>query len=51
MSKSEVLQIRLTKKEKEYIKKISRRNKMNMSEFLLYAVMKVISKDELLNRD
>ena len=49
MSKSEVIQIRLTKDEKKYIQEIARKNKMNMSEFLLYGAMKIISESEFYN--
>jgi len=45
--KSEVLQIRLTEDEKNIIKKVARKNKMSMSEFLLYSAMKLITENEL----
>lgn len=51
MSKSEVIQIRLTKDEKKYIQEIARKNKMNMSEFLLYGAMKIISESEFYNNN
>ena len=51
MSKSEVIQIRLTKDEKKYIQEIARKNKMNMSEFSLYGAMKIISESEFYNNN
>lgn len=51
MSKSEVIQIRLTKDEKKCIQEIARKNKMNMSEFLLYGAMKIISESEFYNNN
>ena len=50
MSKSEVLQIRLTVEEKNKLKEISKKNKMTMSEFLLYGAMKVIAESEFYNK-
>lgn len=48
--KSEVLQIRLTKEEKELLQKVARRNRMSMSEFLLYGAMKLITENEFYNK-
>lgn len=49
MSKSEVLQIRLSKEEKNQLREVARKNGMSMSEFLLYGVMKVIAESEFYN--
>ncbi|MEG1285365.1 MAG: hypothetical protein RSD22_06495 [Romboutsia sp.] len=48
--KSEVLQIRLTKEEKANLQDMARKNRMSMSEFLLYGAMKVISESEFYNK-
>jgi uncharacterized protein (DUF1778 family) len=50
MSKSEVLQIRLSKEEKNRLQEVARRNGMSMSEFLLYGAMKVIAECEFYNK-
>lgn len=49
MSKSEVLQIRLSKEEKNQLREVARKNGMSMSEFLLYGAMKVIAESEFYN--
>ena len=49
--KSEVVQIRLTKEEKSILQRVARENRMNMSEFLLYGAMKLISEDEFYNTE
>ncbi|MGL6184398.1 MAG: plasmid mobilization protein [Clostridium chrysemydis] len=49
MKKTEVIQIRLTQEEKNKLQEISRKNRMSMSEFLLYGAMKVISESEFYN--
>lgn len=48
--KSEVIQIRLTKDEKNKLQEIARKNRMNMSEFLLYGAMRTIAEDEFVNK-
>jgi len=48
--KSEVLQIRLTPREKEQLELVSMKHRMSMSEFLLYGAMKVIAEDEFYNK-
>lgn len=47
MLKKELIQIRVTKEEKTAIKRISAEKGMTTSEFLLYAVMRAISEEEL----
>lgn len=48
--KSEVLQMRLTKEEKSVLQRIAREHNMDMSEFLLYGAMKLISEYEFYNK-
>ena len=45
--KKELIQIRVTGKQKEEIKKLAKQKGMNISELLLYSVMKVITEDNL----
>ena len=46
MSKKELLQIRLTKDQKETIKKIAEEKNMNLSEFTLFCIMREVNKKE-----
>ena len=47
MSKKELIQIRVTEDEKRQLKIISAKKGMTLSEYLLYASMRAISEDEL----
>lgn len=45
-NKNERIQIRVTKEQKEYIRKRARQNGMAISEYMLYVVMKDIQEEE-----
>lgn len=47
MAKKELIQIRVTKEQKEQIKRISTEKEMTISEFLLYSVMRTITEEEI----
>lgn len=48
MTKKELIQIRVTGEEKKAIKRISAEKGMTVSEFLLYATMRAISEEQLI---
>lgn len=48
--KSEVLQIRLTKDEKQHLQEVARKNRMSMSEYLLYGALKLEAESEFYNK-
>lgn len=47
MAKKELIQIRVTKEQKEQIKRISISKGMTVSEFLLYSAMRTITEEEI----